>query len=1036
MRTSRRELLAVGGAALLSLAASGTVSANASSHNDWSVTLVEPEVGDDFNYPYYLAVPPAVDEEPRPVLVEPNNTGEVTDDFDEHLDRAESDVNSGQSRTLAGELGTPFVVPVFPRTREDPVDSDHYTHALDDTTLRVDAGPLERIDLQLLAMVADARDRVRDTGQEVADGILLNGFSASGNFVDRFAALHPDEVIAVSAGGVNGMPILPIKEAAGHSLPFHVGIADGEEFIDRPIDPEGFADVNRFLYMGEFDGSDTLPFSDAFTDSELQRAALDVFGQHMINDRFAYARSVYREVGASAVFRVYEGAGHDPRPAADDVVEFHERSLDGDHIDDIRADLGGNEPELGAHIEPDRKLPAVGDEVVFDASRSVLDGTEISEYEWRFDDGDTATGVTTERTFDEPGGHVVELRVTDDAGNTHTTTHHVVVGDHREPLLREDALYGAAPDETQLSLIAPPGGGQQRLDVEYAVPTHVTDEDQFRIRVFDGPENEITDGPLFDYVGTADIGEVVLERPVEEGETITVALLPSGVFDLDEVFAVVEAEVGPAVESLDAFGPRLVDADPNAGFEYPYFLYAPATTQRPEPRPILVETNNTGQSDDDFEPHLNDADSRITSGIGRNVADGLGVPFLVPAFPRPRSIDAGVHALDALTLGKDNGDLERVDLQLLAMVEDARDRLADHGLDISDELLLNGFSASGNFLDRFAALHPDQVLSLTAGGLNGMPILPTDEAVDMSGEQRELPYHVGVSDLTALTGSGFDLDAFADINRFLYMGELDMNDTIPFDDAFTHPERGIELRDIALDVYGTDMHRERFPFARAVDADHETNAVYRSYPLAGHDISPAETDVMLFHLRSMADAGIDDLRAEFGGGVPNQRAAVECVPTDPYREERVVFDASATTHRTGNPEEFEWEFDDGTTATGEAVVHRFEEPGRHEVTLRVQDGTGAVHESTEHIWVTDEAAPTVSAPENGENDEDESAADGQTDSGGETAADDEDDTRGDGDSATADDSVPGFGLVQAVSAAGGVGYLLSRMYGSDGESDN
>jgi hypothetical protein len=45
----------------------------------------------------------------------------------------------------------------------------------------------------------------------------------------------------------------------------------------------------------------------------------------------------------NAVFRVYEGVGHTPEPALDDLVEFHARSLNGDDIESIRDDLSGGD---------------------------------------------------------------------------------------------------------------------------------------------------------------------------------------------------------------------------------------------------------------------------------------------------------------------------------------------------------------------------------------------------------------------------------------------------------------------------------------------------------------------------------------------------------------------------------------------------------------------------------------------------------------------------------------------------------------------
>lgn len=45
------------------------------------------------------------------------------------------------------------------------------------------------------------------------------------------------------------------------------------------------------------------------------------------------------------MFRGYENVGHTPEPAISDVVEFHERTLAGETIEDLPADLDGNVPE-------------------------------------------------------------------------------------------------------------------------------------------------------------------------------------------------------------------------------------------------------------------------------------------------------------------------------------------------------------------------------------------------------------------------------------------------------------------------------------------------------------------------------------------------------------------------------------------------------------------------------------------------------------------------------------------------------------------
>lgn len=325
-----------------------------------SVTIVEADPDAGFNYPYYLHVPDEVDaDEPVPILVEPTNAPAATNDFEFLLETAERKANGGFGRRIADELGVPFLHPVFPRPVSEPVDWTHFTHSLDVETMELRNGPLERIDLQLLAMVDHATDALTVRGITVSDRFSMSGFSAAGWFVNRFAALHPDRLLSVTAGGVNGLAILPVPEVDVHSLEhpadlseltgverlslnYHAGIADLEEVTGRPFDLDAFRAVHQFLYVGEDDDNDGLLYPDAWTDPELRLAAVLTYGEDVHEDRMPRCKEIYDEVGAAAVFRTYEGAGHTPEPALDDVVEFHGRSFAGDDIEEIRADVGGN----------------------------------------------------------------------------------------------------------------------------------------------------------------------------------------------------------------------------------------------------------------------------------------------------------------------------------------------------------------------------------------------------------------------------------------------------------------------------------------------------------------------------------------------------------------------------------------------------------------------------------------------------------------------------------------------------------------------
>lgn len=396
-----------------------------------SVTEVPADPAAGFEYPYFLYAPAAPPEfRGGPVLVETNNTGTSTDDYQRHKDAArrlsEGAWNGGSGRRISDRLFVPFVVPAFPRPRREPVSFERDIHQLDTETMRLDEGPLERVDLQLLAMVEDARQRLQSMEYPVEEGLLLNGFSASGQFVHRFTVLHPEEVTSVTAGGVNGMPTLPIGAAAGETLNYQLGVADVEELTGDPFDREAYAAVDQFLYLGELDGSDTIPFDDSWSDTQRGKA-LNIYGQNMQRDRFPYSKSVYQQAGITGtVFRIYRRVGHTPVPVIDDLVEFHRRALNGGETAALGGHVGDPEPpEPALSFEP--TTPQAGETVTFDASDSRTPGGGAVVTTWAFGDSGTGSGTEPSHTYVEAGEYTVEVRVIDSNGTAASTSETISV---------------------------------------------------------------------------------------------------------------------------------------------------------------------------------------------------------------------------------------------------------------------------------------------------------------------------------------------------------------------------------------------------------------------------------------------------------------------------------------------------------------------------------------------------------------------------------------------------------------------------------
>jgi pimeloyl-ACP methyl ester carboxylesterase len=276
--------------------------------------------GAGFSFPYYLYVPKDLPRD-RPVrlFVEPNNTGQTTDDFEAHRKGAKHLATGGASRWLADKLGTPLLVPVFPRPRSE---WKIYTHYLDRDSMLIKDGPLKRIDLQLLAMIKDARRRLDERGIRVKPAMFMFGFSASAGFVSRFAALHPKHVRALAAGAINALPMLPLAAHEGVRLPFPLGIADFKELTGEDFDREAYARVSQFLYMGYLDRNDTFPFSDGWDDDEREVIA-KALGKVMMPDRWERVQRILSTLKLPIQTVTYNGVAHSTRAEMwDDVTAF------------------------------------------------------------------------------------------------------------------------------------------------------------------------------------------------------------------------------------------------------------------------------------------------------------------------------------------------------------------------------------------------------------------------------------------------------------------------------------------------------------------------------------------------------------------------------------------------------------------------------------------------------------------------------------------------------------------------------------------
>ena len=284
---------------------------------------VDADPAKGFHWPYYL-VPPANMASPPTLLVEPNNTGTWSDDLKVHEDAAITLM--GYRISFAEDLGSPLLIPVFPRpiNPQAPESGGIYTHALDRFSLTNSHAGLQRIDLQMVAMIDDALERLEAMGHQMDRRVFMMGFSASGAFTSRFTIIHPDRVKAAAPGAPGSWPTAPLAAWEGTPLRYPIGVADLHELVGRPFDLETFRTVPHFIYVGDQDANDGLDVRGMTMAERNQVRALLNWPADLIQaNRWPLAKAMYDSVGADARFVVYPGIGHTITPSMlEDIKEF------------------------------------------------------------------------------------------------------------------------------------------------------------------------------------------------------------------------------------------------------------------------------------------------------------------------------------------------------------------------------------------------------------------------------------------------------------------------------------------------------------------------------------------------------------------------------------------------------------------------------------------------------------------------------------------------------------------------------------------
>jgi len=303
-----------------------------------NISLIEPSEDTAFNWPYLLFTPDtseadndsaseSAESDVRPMVVGNSSYRGRPSEEIRRLDSGRRNLERGRLGFLATRLNSPALSPLIPSRTADGTYQN----------LTLSGSAFDRLDLQVLAMVDDARERLADEPYTVPEQFHVEGFSSNGRFYDKFTALHPERINAVSAGG-NGIAVLPVGElsedvpTAGNpsteTLPWPVGVGDLPELIGAEFDQDAWLDTNLFWYIGAEDQDPENPGRYVHKlykgDGEIDTLIREIFGSLQVDDRFRTSQAILNHLGASAEFTAYDGAGHEvTREMAEDLTEFH-----------------------------------------------------------------------------------------------------------------------------------------------------------------------------------------------------------------------------------------------------------------------------------------------------------------------------------------------------------------------------------------------------------------------------------------------------------------------------------------------------------------------------------------------------------------------------------------------------------------------------------------------------------------------------------------------------------------------------------------
>lgn len=226
----------------------------------------------------------------------------------------------------------PILYPLIPRYFDLKLGEEIYVNMLSSNIFLATDFRFQNVELQIIKMVEDAKQRLFQNQIIVDEKLIVYGFSGSGKAANRFALLHSNLLKLVVAGGLAGTLILPFTAIHDEELLYPVGIGNLKE---RDIDLEAFRNLKQFYYQGQKDYVDAFSsdndkkiiphFRGIITKEELSQ--LYQYVGKEIATRWSVCQKIYHECCSFVIFKTYANGEHSPVMAKEDIRGLFEEEI-------------------------------------------------------------------------------------------------------------------------------------------------------------------------------------------------------------------------------------------------------------------------------------------------------------------------------------------------------------------------------------------------------------------------------------------------------------------------------------------------------------------------------------------------------------------------------------------------------------------------------------------------------------------------------------------------------------------------------------